>query len=164
MNDFANPLTAKIVAFLRSTGLEVRPAALTTPCFLPGIQIQAGGLLVDEARLLYPGDLLHEAGHLALKEPVKRAKAGVNAGKNLGEEIGAICWSWAALTHLGLEPAVVFHPAGYKGASQSFIENFSEGRGPGVPLLQWMGLTLDEKNAREQGLPPFPHMLRWLRE
>ena len=59
--------------------------------------------------------MLHEAGHLAVMTPKKRAKCGDNAGKNIGEEIGAICWSYAALTHLGLDPTVVFHPQGYKG-------------------------------------------------
>ncbi len=160
----SNPLVAKIVAFLHEIGLKVQTCELTTPCFLPGIQIREGGLLVDEEKLLYPGDLLHEAGHLAVKTEATRARAGFDAGKKLGDEIAAIIWSYAALTHLGLDPAVVFHPHGYKGASQNFIDNFTRGFHPGLPLLQWMGLTFDEKNAHEQGVPPFPHMIRWLRE
>lgn len=164
MSQFIHPVTSRIAAFLQEIGLPVRACRLTTPCFLPGIQMADGGLLVDEKELRHPGDLLHEAGHLALKVPAKRAKAGVDAGKNMGEEIGAICWSYAALTHLGLDPAVVFHPDGYRGASQNFIDNFTQGYTPGLPLLQWMGLTLDAKNAQEQGVLPFPHMLRWLRE
>lgn len=164
MHQFTHPVTSQIASFLREIGLPVQARELTTPCFLPGIQIADGGLLIDEAKLLHPGDLLHEAGHLALKVPAKRAKTGVDAGKNLGEEIGAICWSYAALTYLGLDPAVVFHPDGYRGASQNFIDNFTQGYAPGLPLLQWMGLTLDAKNAQEQGVSPFPHMLRWLRE
>ena len=163
MDDFRNPLTSQIVAFLRETGLSVHACELQTPCFLPGIQIKDGTLLVDEEKLLYPGDLLHEAGHLAVKTIARRMAAGADAGKNLGHEIGAICWSYAALTHLGLDPAAVFHPAGYKGASENFIENYTGGSHPGLPLLQWMGLTLDEKTAREKGVAPFPHMLRWLR-
>lgn len=164
MGEFKEPVTARIVDFLRGIGLKVTFRELTTPCFLPGIQIRDGGLLVDETQLLYPGDLLHEAGHLAVKTTKNREKAGVDAGKFQAQEIGAICWSYAALTHLGLDPAVVFHPAGYRGAADSFIENFTQGRAPGLPLLQWMGLTYDEKNAPEHGVPPFPHMIRWLRE
>ena len=30
-------------------------------------------------------------------------------------------------------------------------------------MLQWRGLTLDEKSARALGVKPYPHMLRWLR-
>ncbi len=164
MSEFQEPVTARIVDFLRGIGLTVTAGELPTPGFLPGIQIRDGGLLIDPAQLLYPGDLLHEAGHLAVKTTDERAKAGSNVGKKLAEEIGAICWSYAALTHIGLDPAVVFHPAGYKGASQSFIENYTQGYHPGLPLLQWMGLTYDEKNAPAHGVPPFPHMVRWLRE
>ena len=164
MSVFADPLTARIAAFLEEIGLEVCAADLTEPTFLPGILLDRGRVLIDESRLAHPGDLLHEAGHLAVMTPKKRAKCGVDATKNMGEEIGAIGWSYAALTHLGLDPAVVFHPQGYKGGAQSMIDNFREGRFLGVPLLQWMGLTLDEKAAREQNLPPYPHMQRWLRE
>ena len=161
---FTHPLTARIAAFLEGIGLEVRAADLPGRTFLPGIQMERGALLIDESRLLYPGDLLHEAGHLAVMTTAKRARCAVDAGKNSGEEIAAIGWSYAALTHLGLDPAVVFHPAGYKDGAASLIENFQQGRFLGVPLLQWMGLTLDEKNAREQNQPPYPHMQRWLRE
>lgn len=163
MSNFSNLLTGKIVAFLREIGLPVEAADLTTPSFLPGILIKDGGMLVDEGKLLYPGDLLHEGGHLAVKPAAKRGSAKPDVSKNMGDEIAAICWSYAALTHLGLDPAVVFHPHGYKGASQNLIDNYTQGFAPGLPLLQWMGLTLDEKNAREQNLPPYPHMIRWLR-
>jgi hypothetical protein len=33
-----------------------------------------------------------------------------------------------------------------------------------VPLLQWMGLTLDPIHAAAQSLTPYPNMLRWLRQ
>ena len=161
---FTHPLTVHIAAFLDGVGLEVCAADLTEPTFLPGILLDRGRVLIDESRLQHPGDLLHEAGHLAVMTPERRAKCGVNATKNMGEEIAAIGWSYAALVHLELEPAVVFHPQGYKGGSDSLMENFREGRFLGVPLLQWMGMTLDEKAARGQNLPPYPHMQRWLRE
>jgi hypothetical protein len=161
---FTEPLTARIADFLQEIGLEVCPAELTEPCFLPGVHVARGRLLVDESRLLHPGDLLHEAGHVAIMPAAERAQRQGDVGADLGEEIGAICWSYAAAVHLGLDPAVVFHPDGYRGASDGFLENFRQGRYVGVPLLQWMELTLDEKNARERGVAPYPHMLRWLRE
>ncbi len=164
MPHFADPLTARIVEFLESIGLEIEACSLSKPSFLPGVLVDRGRILIDENQLLYPGDLLHEAGHLAVMTPSERKERSNSVGKDMGEEIGAICWSYAALTYLGLDPAVVFHPQGYRGASEAFISNFREGRYVGVPLLQWMELTLDEKNARKEGLPPYPHMLRWLRE
>lgn len=49
---------------------------------------------------------------------------------------------------------MVFHEAGYKGGSEAFISNFSAGRYPGAPLLQWMGMTTVKE---------FPAMTLWLR-
>lgn len=160
---FANPLTATLVAFLRSIGLTVRAGDLPDTTFLPGMQIEHGTLVVDEARLRYPGDLLHEAGHLAVATAERRADMPADAGADAAEEMMAIAWSYAALVHLQLDPAVVFHPDGYKGASESLIDNFTHGRYFGVPMLQWVGMTLEPPRAREQGVPPYPHMLNWLR-
>ena len=159
-----DPTTARIVAFLEGIGIAVERAELAGKTFMPGIGLDRGRLLVDESRLAYPGDLLHEAGHIAMMTPARRAGRVGDASKNMGEEIGAILWSWAALTHLCLPPALVFHPNGYRGASDWFIAMFSSGTYTGLPLLQWIGLTLDERNAAERGVAPFPHMLRWLRE
>jgi hypothetical protein len=164
MHRFTEPLTARLVAFLQEIGLEVIPAEISEPSFLPGIQIDHGRLLVDESRLLYPGDLLHEAGHLAVTPAGDRAQLHGSVTSDLGDEIGAIAWSYAAVLHLEIDPAVVFHPHGYRGSSETFMENFREGRYVGVPLLQWMGLTLEEKPALQQNLPSYPHMLKWLRD
>ncbi|HTU46002.1 MAG TPA: hypothetical protein VMF91_13115 [Bryobacteraceae bacterium] len=164
LGEFKNREAAQIGRFLESIGIAVRAGEVPEGSILPGIRIEDGGLVVDEARLLYPGDLLHEAGHLAVLTGECRAMQGPDAGADLGNEIGAMCWSYAAAVYLQLDPAVVFHPHGYRGASESYLENFREGRYPGVPLLQWMGLTADEKNARELGVAPYPHMMRWLRE
>lgn len=164
MPEFRDPTTNRIGAFLESIRLSVRPAELIQPTFLPGLEMEPGGLIIDEDRLLYPGDLLHEAGHLAMLTSEQRRSQGPDAGPDLGYEIGAMCWSYAAALQIGIDPAVVFHPHGYRGASQWFLDNFAEGRYPGLPLLQWMGLTADEKRAPALGVKPFPHMLRWLRE
>lgn len=143
-----------MLAFLRDIGLEVRLAPIAEATFLPGLTIQDGAIVVDEAQLLHPGDLLHEAGHLAMLTPQERAGATAPIPEDQGMEIGAIAWSWAALRYLELDPAVVFHADGYRGSSETFISNFSEGRSVGVPLLQWMGLTTEKT---------FPAMTRWLR-
>jgi hypothetical protein len=158
-----DPTATLILEWLVQIGLTVRVAALDDKTFLPGVTLEPGGLVVDPEQLLYPGDLLHEAGHLATMLPVERGQAGPHAGSDMGDEIAAQTWSYAAAVHLGLEPEVVFHADGYKGAALRLIEIYRDGKA-GVPLLQWMGLTLDAKRAAESGMPPFPHMLRWLRE
>jgi len=152
-----------IAAFLNEIGLPVEIGEIHQPTFLPGIYAGAGILRVDLARLSWPGDLLHEAGHLALLTEHERQQVAGNAGDDGGDELGAIAWSYAAALHLGLDPSVVFHEHGYRGGGQSILENFAAGRYFGVPTLQWRGMTLDERNARTLGVKPYPHMLRWLR-
>jgi hypothetical protein len=154
----------RIVSFLQDIGLDVRAMPLDRPTFLPGVTIDSGGILFDPERLLYPGDLLHEAGHLAVLTPdVRRAAHGDEVGDG-GMEMGAIAWSYAAALHLGLDPTVVFHAAGYKGGAESLLENFKEGRYIGVPILEWAGMTAASPKAQALGPRPYPHMLRWLRE
>jgi hypothetical protein len=157
-----DPTATRIIDWLREIGLTVRIAPLGADTFLPGVTMEPGGLVVDPERLLYPGDLLHEAGHLATMPPVQRAATGSNAGSNMGDEIAAQTWSYAAAVHLGLPAEIVFHSAGYKGSAKTLMDVYGNGKA-GVPLLQWMGLTLDRKRAAAASVPAYPHMIRWLR-
>ncbi len=161
---FRDPLTARIVDFLRHIGLAVHAGEIPEPTVLPGITVDHGALVVDEARLRFPGDLLHEAGHLAVVDPARRAAMHRDVGNDGAEEMSAIAWSYAAALHLGINPAIVFHADGYRGGGASILENFNQGRCFGVPMLQWAGMTWDDKQARLQGVAPFPHMRRWLRD
>ena len=158
---FADPLTERLAAFVHGVGVEVRPAALAADTFLPGLLIHDGAILVDEDRLAHPGDLLHEAGHLAVTDPAGRGAPTLDPTP--AEEMAAIAWSYAALVHLALPPRVVFHPGGYKGGSEALIEAFTRTSAFGTPMLLWCGMTLDPKAAAQRGLEPYPHMLRWLR-
>jgi len=160
---FEDPITTTIVNFLIDVGLDVRSGEIAERTFLPGIMIEQGTLRIDEAKLKYPGDLLHEAGHLALIPPSRRKEVHVDVGKSAGEEMGAIAWSYAALVHLHLDPAIVFHAGGYRGGSTALIYNFATGHYIGVPMLQWLGLTAAHKLARELDVAPYPNMLKWLR-
>jgi len=158
---FANALTERLSDFVREIGIDVRVADLPDKTFLPGLDIRAGAILVDEQRLAYPGDMLHEAGHLAVAAPDERHAPAL--APTPGDEMATLAWSYAALTHLALAPEVVFHPQGYKGGSQALIDAFTGVGSPGVPLLQWYGMTLEPRQAAEHGIAPFPNMLRWLR-
>lgn len=164
---FENPISDRIADFLVDIGLNVRPMTLEESTFLPGIKIDRGSLRVDESRLLHPGDLLHEAGHLAVAEPGRRqvisGKIDPDEGQRGGEEMAAIAWSYAAAVYLGLDPSIVFHRDGYKGDSAALLEIFTNGRYVGVPLLQWMDMTADDDHARQAGVEPYPNMIAWLR-
>ena len=161
---FAEPVTNTIATFLTEIGLTVRAGEISGRTFVTGVQIDHGALLIDEAKLAYPGDMLHEAGHLAVMLPGRRQRAHIDVGKKASEEMAAIAWSYAALVHLKLDPSIVFHPAGYRGGSQALIDNFNEGRYLAVSMLQWLGLTVDEKRGRELAIAPYPAMLKWLRD
>lgn len=154
--EFRNPLTQRIADFLDSIGIPVRATTIEEETFLPGVMIDRGALSVDEEKLLYPGDLLHEGGHIAVMAPEERRVKRGDLGSDPGEEMAAIAWSYAALTHLGLEPQVVFHPDGYHGGSASIIENFAGRRYFGVPLLAYFGLTEGERF--------YPEMRAWMRQ
>jgi hypothetical protein len=162
MND-ANT-TRLIVDFLQQIGLSVQARSIDGIAALPGIDVHEGVLGFELKKLKYPGDLLHEAGHLAVKTPLERPRAISDMGSDPAEEMMAIAWSYAAALHLGLPPETVFHAEGYRGGSSSLLENFAEGRYLAVPMLQWIGLTHDEANAERLGTAPYPKMLRWLRE
>ncbi len=150
----------RIVVFLQQIGLTVEFGPVPSSCFLPGLQLIRNGLRIDTGSLVYPGDLLHEAAHLAVMTPDQR-NAEFPAATDAAQEIAALAWSYAAAIHIGLPPEVVFHPDGYKGQSSSLIEEFRRGDGCiGLPYLWWIGLTTQTL----PGSPSiFPRMLRWLR-
>jgi hypothetical protein len=158
---FDDPLTGKLAAFVGGVGIDVRAAELPESTFLPGLDIRHGAIVIDEARLSWPGDILHEAGHVAVAHPDERAKPRLSPTP--GDEMAALAWSFAAARHLGLALDILFHPHGYKGGASALIENFSAGRYVGVPLLQLYGMSVEPHQAAARGVEPFPHMLRWLR-
>ncbi|MDX2067074.1 MAG: hypothetical protein SFV55_01545 [Haliscomenobacter sp.] len=159
----------KICSFFNEIGITWEQCTLPDePTFLPGIKIDRGCLKFDLEKLKYPGDLLHEAGHLAVETPERRARMSDNVDENQDPaaslEMAAVLWSYAALRYLNLPIEFVFHQEGYKGEADWLIEQFAQGSYLGLPLLQWMGLCYDERNAVSNNQAPFPHMIKWLRE
>lgn len=160
-------IVATICSFLTFAGIAFKFAPLPGGTFLPGLLLQDGCLLIDREKLLYPGDILHEAGHLATAAPSVRATMGGNLENNnlnQGGEIMAIAWSYAACVHLGIDPKIVFHANGYKNGSDNLVNLFNNGATFGQPLLQWAGMTYcTHEQAAKFNTKPFPHMITWLR-
>lgn len=161
-------LISKITTFINDIGLVCVEGEIPQETFLPGMHIENGCITYNYDLVNHPGDLIHEAGHLAVIMPDERKVAGPdNISGSMdpgGAEMGAIAWSWAALKHLQLPAEVLFHEEGYKDGSANLIENFSEGHYLGVPLLQWMGLTKEPKIGIEADDFTYPAMKKWLRD
>lgn len=165
---FSNSVTAKMVDFIREIGIEVVEKTLNEETFIPGIYIEKGKLLVDEEKLLYPGDLLHEAAHIAMVPSHLRCYATGNVGQidEIGHsyEIEAIVWSWAAVVALGIDPEILFHNKGYKGHAQGLLFNFRMGVYIGLGGLEDAEMAYSNPKAAELGVEPFPAMQKWLRD
>lgn len=157
-----DPVTARIISFLGEIGIPVVIETLDADTLLPAMTVRYGALVVDPNRLTWPGDLLHEAGHIAVTDPAVRTALS-EVPSDPAEEMAAIAWSYAAAVEIGVDPRTVFHDEGYCGGGGYLADAFAYGGAPGVPLLQWFGMTIGRRDADKQGVAPFPHMVRWLR-
>ena len=161
-------LLDKCIDFLHQIGIPAREDKLPVDSFLPGLSIEEGCIIIDRAALKYPGDILHEAAHIAIVPSTERPSLNAETiGKRPGseaEEMMAIAWSYAACMHIELDPYVVFHDDGYKGGGSYIADAFANKNYFGLPMLQWVGLTADEKNAPGLNVDPYPHMIKWLRD
>ncbi|MBK8556061.1 MAG: hypothetical protein IPL65_09985 [Lewinellaceae bacterium] len=153
----------KIVAFIESIGINVQEGQVSAQSFLPGVEIVQGALVYDANALHYPGDLLHEAGHIALVPGHLRKQLSGNVTDlkltDGGEEMGVMLWTYAACCFMKISPEHVFHSGGYHGQSQWLLDNYASGNYIGLPLLQWMGMCEKEADAKS-----FPNMIKWMRD
>jgi hypothetical protein len=151
-------ITETLINFLHSININVVEQELTEDTFLPGLSIQGNSVLIDHEKLKYPGDILHEAGHIATTEAEKRPLIGTSEigddWPSDGDELASILWSYAASNFLKLDLNIVFHPNGYKNDAEWLIEQFSNKNYIALPLLEWMELCDKEE---------FPKMKKWLR-
>lgn len=158
--------TTTIINFINQIGIPCMPATLINDTFLPSIDIRNGTIWFDNEKMKQPGDLLHEAGHVAvlLPEDRKTVSSPDNMNGDLqagGAEMAAIAWSWAALKHLNIPPEIIFHADGYKSGAADLIRNFTNGQYLGHHLLAWMGMTCISEHEHSEKL--YPSMTQWLR-
>ena len=148
--------TQTLLDFLTGIGIAVREGPVPAGSFLPGIRLDAGTLVVDRAALRWPGDLLHEAGHIATTPAALRAALDDRIEDDPGVphrgEAEATAWAWAALVHLGLPADLLFHGGGYQGHSAGLALTYSVGVYPGAAGLTQAGLAAPGE---------YPRLRRW---
>lgn len=161
--DYLDP----ILRFLSNVGIEVRLESIDNATFLPGIEVRQGSLVADLSKLLWPGDLLHEAGHLAVLPRMLRQQASDDlkfeqSAPHAGE-LEAMAWAYAAAVDLDLPLDVLFHEGGYKGQSAGLRMTYSMGVYPGLPGLCLAGMAVAPNAVTGASANFYPQMLRWLR-
>lgn len=158
----------KTIAFLEEIGIIIIEKKLDSTTFLPGLSLGSNCIYIDYEQLKYPGDVLHEAGHLAVTTMKERHDIGTESMSkdwpSQGEEIATMLWSFAACNHLEFPLEFVFHAGGYKNSSNWLMDNFQNGNYIGLPFLEWAGMALSEEKAAVTNQPSFPKMIKWMRE
>lgn len=157
-----------IVGFLTRIGLTVTEETLPADTFLPGIALRAGALVVDPGKLMWPGDLLHEAGHLAVLPAALRNEAHDDdpnhADIEFAGELEAMAWAYAAAVELALPTEVLIHDGGYNGKARDLLQMYTFGVYPGLRGLCASGMTAAHGFTPGGGPVQYPRMLCWLRE
>lgn len=173
---------ARVTAFLQDLGFEVRLDAKVEG-FLAGVEIADGVLCVESSADDLAGELLHEAGHLAIIPSLFRSSANGDlsvVSKAMGEwidnhiaEVGpddpmvrailqcgeceAVAWSYAAATAIGIDTRIPFF-RGFEGDGLALHDQVASGHHFGVHRLTAGGMT---DLPRPHSATPFPNMKRW---
>ena len=183
-----------IVSFLRGIGIGVEFGAGAANGFLPGVNIHAGVIHADPETLVGSGDLLHEAGHIAILpkrfrlslgrdlEADTKAAIAAEIGPDMPDdpilakplqqgELMAQAWSYAAALYLGLPAGCVFFPGSYKMDAyegthpmQRWLEGGSHHGQNNLAAVGMTGFSGLFAFLGDNGLPPFPHMTRWVQD
>lgn len=158
-----NQLFEKCIAFINEVGIKIEFRNLNDDSFLPGFNIENGKIIIDRSMIQYPGDILHEAGHIAVvatNDRPRLTEAAIIKRRNREiEEVMAIAWSYSACVHLGIDPAYVFHKDGYRGGSETIMDSCQKNEYMGLFMLQSLGMA--KENKEPKGIPS---MLNWLRK
>jgi len=170
-----------VLAFLEKAGVHCVAGEVRQDSFLPGIEIQQGRLIFDAEQLASPGDLLHEAGHLAALPSRLRDRVTGDIDACLAQlateadtaepidhtDLFPIAWSFAAALEAGIDPLFVFDAAGYGaeagGDVLAICQQLQIGVFPGIAMLERLGLCSAPPPFGDGSDPkPYPHMKRWL--
>lgn len=173
------------VHFLSEIGIAVQVEAGATG-FLQGIRIKGETILVSEASDDLAGDLLHEAGHIAVVPTLFRPHLTSNVddvfalmqdyldshphallcwpedpvarGIIQSGETEAIAWSYAAARFIGIDTMLPFKK-GLDGNGKDLHDSLAAGRYLGIHGLAHAGMTDLPRRGRAKS---FPDMKRWM--
>lgn len=168
LDDGPTDATSRILAFLKGIGIPVIIEASPANAVLPNMAVRNGALVVDLNGLRYPGDMLHEAGHIAVTDSALRSTL-CEVSSDPAEEMATIAWSYAAALAAGIDPALVFHEVGYAKSQGNYVggdylvQAFATGATMGQPMLHFWGMCTDGNIDPAATEPVFPQMKRWLR-
>lgn len=173
----------QVIVFLESIGISVlivddvaeSAGGGPSPTFLPHVRIVEGGLHI-KLKDVFPGDILHEAGHLAILAPEFRHLANddldevnILMGDYLdkhGEKLGhspedpvcrtilqsgdteATAWQYAAAQYIGLPDNLLFPKGSYEGDPESVLLALKSVSFLGIHGLAAAGWTLVRDSAR----------------
>ena len=154
--------------FLEKINIPYHFDKITVETYVPGILIKNGGLVIDNELLKFPGDILHEAGSIALCPTDVRPTLNTPIAAQLDFDAAThsfmtLAWAYAAALHSDTPLEVVFHKNGYNGQNESIIYGFQSGQYIGLPMLQYLGMAYDANLAAQNNAQPFPSMIQWLR-
>lgn len=168
----------RVATWLNSIGLVTKPGKRSDQSFMRGIWFDCGCIVYDPDEA-HPGDLLHEAGHLAivparfrhfvkgeieeslashyddyLKSTVDCEDATLQAIIQSGDA-EAIAWSYAASLACCVDPWLCF-VNGFDGEAESVFQAIKLGCHPGINGLRASGMLTSVRD--------FPHLVRWLQK
>lgn len=130
---------------------------------LDGLAIVEGRILIDPDVPVWPSDLLHEGGHVAVCPAEQRPSLGPLVPDPV-DEMMAIGWSYAASKRCDVSLEQLFHPGGYRKDGPALRQYFSVGAFIGAPHMEELGMcTSDLATAMAKGAPTYPGMIRWIR-
>ena len=170
-----------VEAFLHDIGIAIHPVDdLLLDEFIPGVRIVKGEILYSKKTPISFGDILHEAGHVAIIPDIFRMQIDGDVDRCLepiidewfeknpdsfGEtenlvsrallqcgDAEATAWSFAAARHIGLPTAELYPAASYDGEWPAIEIMLREGMHFGINGLAAAGMT------RQRA---FPEMTRW---
>lgn len=183
--------TEKVCSFLRSIGLTVNrfPHEVDNG-FIARIKVVDGRLNVYKD--VFPGDILHEAGHLctmpsrfrplakgSLMEAFKAMSAYMD--ENFGglltypedpvyrgalqcSDPEATAWQYAAAQHIGLPDDWLFPRGSYDGTGETILQALKNNAYIGINGLQAAGWTSVRANSFRAEIPVFPELAYWVRD
>jgi len=180
----------RAIDFVRSIGIPVTTTSGEdiAGAFTPYCRIEAGGLVVNPEKV-FPGDILHEAGHIAVMPARFRPSASGTLGKSLREmkdyldahsdaigrfpedptirgivqsgEAEAAAWQYAAAQHIGLPDMWLFPPESFEGQPEDALLRLKTNSYLGINGLQAAGWTKVRTTSRLDA-PTYPELAFWL--